>query len=383
VLATDAWWNPVGGVGDVVRLTCGDPLAQVPRDTVLVDGRAEMSLRLATGGYQQIGVADLSQPAKSGGTTQVRAISSGFHLEAVVSPAQVGAGTPFTVTVKVTNDAGSVIQEINSFVTLEVRNSAVNAPGRGTLLTTRFQLLQGQRSVSETYTLAEPIFVIARDDAGNAPAISGVIRIVPGAPATLALTSLPPWVGGGKHATVSARLADAYGNGIDGLPVVFQRLTGSGTLSPVDSLSDSTGVARADFLSPRYPETDRLRASAGALVTDLDLQTAFMDPSAAGGTVTNYPNPFHPPAEGTTVAYVLGDDATVTLRIFTLSGDLVRREVFERGATGGHAGQNQWVWDGRNGDGSVVASGGYIALLEAQGTGETLHVARRRIAVVR
>ena len=88
-------------------------------------------------------------------------------------------------------------------------------------------------------------------------------------------------------------------------------------------------------------------------------------------------------AEGTTVAYVLADDATVTLRLFTLSGDLVRREVFERGAEGGQAGANEWVWDGRNGSGSVVASGGYIALLEAQGAGETLHVVRRKIAVIR
>jgi hypothetical protein len=31
----------------------------------------------------------------------------------------------------------------------------------------------------------------------------------------------------------------------------------------------------------------------------------------------------------------------------------------------------------------VVASGGYVALVEAQGTGETQYVIRRRIAVVR
>jgi hypothetical protein len=31
----------------------------------------------------------------------------------------------------------------------------------------------------------------------------------------------------------------------------------------------------------------------------------------------------------------------------------------------------------------VVASGGYIALIEAHGTGETLHVIRRKLAVVR
>ena len=50
---------------------------------------------------------------------------------------------------------------------------------------------------------------------------------------------------------------------------------------------------------------------------------------------------------------------------------------------GGSSGLNQFLWDGRNGSGSVVASGGYVALIEAEGTGETLHVMRRKIAVVR
>jgi hypothetical protein len=127
----------------------------------------------------------------------------------------------------------------------------------------------------------------------------------------------------------------------------------------------------------------QVRAGAAGLVSDLSLQTAFVDPYAGGGTVTNYPNPFHPPAERTMLAYVLADDARVTLRIFTLSGEPVRHESFERGGTGGRAGLNEWSWDGRNGSGSVVASGGYIALIEAQGTGETLHVMRRKIAVVR
>jgi hypothetical protein len=144
VLATDQWWNPVGGVTDVVRITSNDPLAQLPPDQPMVDGTADMSVRLSTGGFQQISVSDVTNPSKTGSTTQVRAITSGFHLEATVTPSTAGAGENFTLTVKVTNDAGSVIQEINSFVTVEVKNAGTQAAGRGTLLTTQFQLLQGQ-----------------------------------------------------------------------------------------------------------------------------------------------------------------------------------------------------------------------------------------------
>jgi flagellar hook assembly protein FlgD len=44
---------------------------------------------------------------------------------------------------------------------------------------------------------------------------------------------------------------------------------------------------------------------------------------------------------------------------------------------------NGFVWDGENGDGKVVASGGYVVKIEATGDGETLHVMRRKIGVVR
>jgi hypothetical protein len=382
VLATDSWWNPVGGVSDVVHITCTDPGATLPPDAALVDGQASLNMRLATGGFQQITVSDVTDPSKTGSVTQVRAISSGFHLEAEVPPTG-RAGEPFTLTVRVVNDAGSVIQEINSFVTIEVQNASTRLPGRGTLLTTRFQLLQGERSISETYTFAEPIILIARDDAGNAPGVTDAIVIAPGIPSAIQLSSNPSWVRANKHATVSARLVDDFDNGVPGQSMVFSLLSGTGTLTPVDSLTSDTGVATADYLSARVPETSRIRAQSNSLTAEFDLVTALVDPTAGGGTVTNYPNPFHPDVGPTTIAYKLDDAASVTLRIFSLSGELVRKEDFPAGSAGGLAGLNQFEWDGENGDGSLVASGGYVVLVEAKGGGETLHVMRRKIAVVR
>jgi hypothetical protein len=383
VLATDAWWNPVTGATDVVHITSGDPLAQLPADAAMANGRVDLSMRLSTGGFQQISVSDVSNPSKTGSTTQVRAISSGFHLEATVSPSSARAGEPFTLTVKVTNDAGSVIQEINSFVTIEVQNAGNQSPGRGTLLTTQFQLLQGQRSLSETYTFAEPIIMIARDDAGNAPATTNPITIIPGLPSAIHLTSNPSWVGGNKHATINARVVDDFDNGVPDQLVAFSLLSGTGALSPLDSLTSANGDQRADFLSPRNPEHDMIHAVSGPLTQDLDLEVAFVDPTAGGGFVTNYPNPFHAGSEGTTLAYKLTDMATVTVRIYTNTGSLVRREVFSKDTPGGRQGLNEWMWDGKNGKGEFVSSGGYIALIEAQGTGETVNVIRRKIAVVR
>jgi len=384
-LATDAWWNPVGGVSDVVHVTATPPDANnvLPADTPLSDGRADLNVRLAHGGFTQLVVSDVSNGAITGGSTQVNAISSGFHLVASVTPATARAGDAFTLNVSVTNDAGSVIQEINSLVTLTVLNATTRAPGQGALLPAQIQLLQGQRSVSATYTFSEPIIIVAHDDAGNAPATSNAIAITPGPAAAVQLTSTPPWVGGNKGARLDARVVDAYGNGVPGAPLGFTLVSGTGVLTPLDSQTDTTGLARADFLSPRQPERDVIRASSNALTMDLALETALVDPNAAGGTITSYPNPFHPPTQGTTLAWKLADDATVTLRIFTQSGDLVLERTFTRATPGGTLGLNTWVWDGANGAGRTVASGGYLALVEAQGNGATLHVMRRKIAVVR
>src|SRR5262249_11451091 len=208
--ATDSWWNPVGGVSDVVQFTCSDSAATLPAPTALVDGSAVVAMRLATGGFQQIAVTGQRDASKTGSSTQRRAISSGFHLKGSVAQTSARAGDPFTLTVRVTNIAGGVIQEINSFVTVEVLNPTSGAPGRGVLGTTRFQLLQGQRSIGETYTFAEPIQLRVQDDAGNDPGITDAIRIDPAASAAVHLTSSPPWVGGNRHAALSARVTDRF-----------------------------------------------------------------------------------------------------------------------------------------------------------------------------
>ena len=190
-------------------------------------------------------------------------------------------------------------------------------------------------------------------------------------------------MGANKHGTLTARVVDTYENGVPDQPVTFALLSGTGSLTPIDSLTDANGNARCDFLSPRTPEVDRIRASSGGFTRDLDVEVAYVDPNAGGGYVTNFPNPFHAGSEATTIAYKLDDFATVTLRVYTNSGSLVRRVVFDRGAQGGSPGLNQWNWDGRNGKGEVVASGGYLVLIEAQGQGSTLNVIRRKVAVVR
>jgi flagellar hook assembly protein FlgD len=72
----------------------------------------------------------------------------------------------------------------------------------------------------------------------------------------------------------------------------------------------------------------------------------------------------------------------VRLRIYTISGGLVLDRRFDAGGPGGSVGNNEFNWDGKNGDGVDVASGGYVLRVEAQGSGTTQHVMRRKVGVV-
>lgn len=382
VHATDNWFNPVGGVNDVVVLTSNDPMAELPGGTALLDGTAQLSVRLSTGGYQQITAANVSRPTMTPSTTQVNMISSGFHLEAVMSPTTVQAGSPFSLTVKVTNDAGSVIQEINTAVTIEVRNASTQEPGRGELANSSFQLLQGQWTETETYTFAEDIVLVVTDQSGNTPAVTGVLTVLPGAPARLLVSSDPAWVRANRAALVSARVVDTFGNGVPDRPVVFSQSSEKGVLTARADSTDAEGFTHADYLSPREPGVETISVASGQLTGTVDIETALVDPNAAGGTLTNYPNPFHPDEAPTTIAYVLDDDASVRIRIYTLSGGLVYEAQYAAGGQGGLGGLNEITWNGRNGDGNAVASGGYILFIEAEGGGTTMHVMRHKIGVV-
>ncbi len=74
----------------------------------------------------------------------------------------------------------------------------------------------------------------------------------------------------------------------------------------------------------------------------------------------NYPNPFNP---STTIEYALPADGPVSLTIYNIMGQTVRRLVDERVAAGRHTA----VWDGRTDDGMTCGSGLYIARLTADG----------------
>jgi hypothetical protein len=94
----------------------------------------------------------------------------------------------------------------------------------------------------------------------------------------------------------------------------------------------------------------------------------------------NCPNPFGKTGkETTTITYYLDENAPVSLRIFTLVGDLVWSRNFAASDPMGQAGSHEILWDGANDKGRQVLNGVYFLMMET-GPGKVL---KNKIAVMR
>ena len=102
----------------------------------------------------------------------------------------------------------------------------------------------------------------------------------------------------------------------------------------------------------------RLSALGAGVVslTDPELEASFF----------NYPNPFGQNGRATTfLNYNLAQASNVTIRIYTLLGELVKTYQFQAtdaaGAVGDHF--DDVSWDGTNEKGQTVLNGVYVAVL--------------------
>jgi len=82
----------------------------------------------------------------------------------------------------------------------------------------------------------------------------------------------------------------------------------------------------------------------------------------------------------TSITYVVTQDATVRIEVFTLSGSLVRRLVDGQSV---RAGENEVVWDGRDDQGRLVPPGTYLCEVTASGEDGQSARASRTMVVLR
>jgi hypothetical protein len=128
------------------------------------------------------------------------------------------------------------------------------------------------------------------------------------------------------------------------------------------------GICPVSFTAIRLWDIDRIELSpvAGAPVSIVVCSSTGNDaPIPAVGALRNYPNPFNPSTVLT--LWLPGADgrpvkSEVLLDIFSVSGEKVR--ALYAGAL--VSGANEFVWDGRDDRGAVVATGVYIGVARTE-----------------
>lgn len=97
----------------------------------------------------------------------------------------------------------------------------------------------------------------------------------------------------------------------------------------------------------------------------IDLLAALGNPAPSRASLTtyNYPNPFHPDQDGgTTLVFLLDQPIGCTIRLYDVARDLVWKKILDQSET--VSGKNEIIWNGRNGNGDVVANGSYFYRVE-------------------
>jgi len=96
------------------------------------------------------------------------------------------------------------------------------------------------------------------------------------------------------------------------------------------------------------------------------LIVAFSDIDKFFGNVLIYPNPFSPGKEKVTVSYILKEKSEIEARIYTLTGELVKKFNFVEDGDSSGIIPTEFNWDGRNGKGVICSNGTYVLYIKAK-----------------
>jgi hypothetical protein len=149
------------------------------------------------------------------------------------------------------------------------------------------------------------------------------------------------------------------------------------TFSTTDISSDMTGdtcisvpfeITTDNGLKTIYARIVDFAENIGQVMSDQII--ADFDPIKE---VSNFPNPFNPNLEPTTLVVKSDGNLRIEVKIYDLFGNLVREFDVPSGAI-----YNQIEWDGRNGKREIVANGGYICIVRVGN-----EVRKRKIAVLK
>ena len=154
-----------------------------------------------------------------------------------------------------------------------------------------------------------------------------------------------------------------------------------------DISADGVIVISTSEILCNFDLVSKITGKWNVIVTNRDATTATLTEGftiktlAVIGRLYNTPNPFNPDAGPTVILYALASDADTALLIFNISGELIFKENYISGITGGRAGDNRLTWNGTSSFGELMPNGLYFCRVVDRSSGKVL--AKGRIAVLR
>jgi len=139
--------------------------------------------------------------------------------------------------------------------------------------------------------------------------------------------------------------------------------TGIGVVQPMSQLLTVSVLAEEGSAFPLWTETGHF---SGVTLAD---------------SYSNFPNPFAAGRDETRLAFYLRDAATVSLKVYTIRGEIVKTLL--DGVPLGAGLHQDTTWDGRNGRGTTVLNGVYLAEIAVSFDDGGSERILRKIAVVR
>jgi len=409
VYASDVYGNYKAGASNVVRVrssTIDNPGSYPsPNNQItvtLVDGKASTTAVQADTGPKEFTITDRDQAVYNRvflNPLYVNIVNSGnLEYQLIVNNVlnEVGTETTtaqaapaqFDFTINVVDANASIKVPVGGrtwAVDLEPVTSANNSNTiiPGTLSPSSFNIVNGSYTGKMSFDRSGLFRIRATDPNGEingSPAWSCIIDMTANTSnVSLTVESDPQNARSGTLPDIIATLRDSNGNAVNGGTVGFRIVSGQSTFSGLTQTAAVTGAdgrAIAPLNAAYVNGQTIVEASYGTMTANVTVYTSLSDPIP--GEVTNYPNPFAAGTESTNIDYLLAEPTDVTLKIYTLFGDLVLEKKFSQNQPGAiPARMNTFAWDGKNQKGDIVGNGGYICTVEAVINGKKEKMVRK------
>jgi len=409
VYAVDGCNNVDTTYNNLVTLATDDTVIAnpaTPAATVAVNGKALYSVMLNMGGSGGHYVITSSSGALPQGKRNVYVNQISMAYLHLTVPSQITAGSNFALTATVSYSPDQ-LSPVSTGVSGAFRLTATAADATPLLgniggYANPFSLGNGTGTYSGWFKFdrAGSVFFNTSQVTSNIPVDgirSAAVIVQPDWPHHIAVTVSSDVVQAPKTANINVTVFDQFNNptvsSLYPVEVFFERISGSGALSVSRTPTDAFGLAACVFESASQNEDVLIRVSVRNSLSgyvyagnDKVFHVTVAPPSA--GSIVIYPNPFNPLRQTTAVNYYLQSQSNIEINIYDAFGRQVIYKKFDPASTDQTAvaatrsGGAYWVWDGRNGEGTMVGDGIYLLKVKARGSsGEQTFT--RRVGVLK